>query len=112
VAALRPTARGRNPGGNYYLVYDFKNGYNGCVDWSQPLFNRNLFVGCTGYDVLLLQRALVKEVGFNPADCIGIFGPKTFAFVRTLQKARGISSTGFVGPLTRASLNATYGQLA
>jgi hypothetical protein len=102
----------RDEQGNYYLVYEFNNGYNGCVDWSQPLFTRNLFLGCTGYDVLLLQRALVKEVGFDPANCIGTFGPKTFAGVLALQKKRGISATGFVGPLTRASLNSTYGQLA
>jgi hypothetical protein len=49
---------------NYYQVYDYFNGFNGCVDWTLPLFNRNLSIFSNGYDVYLLQKALVLE-GFR-----------------------------------------------
>ncbi len=98
---------------NYYEIYDFDNGFNGCVDWTAPLFNRDLQQGVSGYDVYLLQKALVLEVGFNPLYCIGIFGPKTATAVMVLQRKHNISPAApRVGPLTRAYLNATYHQLA
>lgn len=108
------TAQGtyRDEDGNYYQVDAFNNGFNGCVDWSVPLFNRDLARNMQGYDVYLLQKALVLEVGFEPADCVGIFGPKTFAAVQQLQAKHTISSTGFCGPLTRGYLNTTYHQLS
>jgi hypothetical protein len=34
---------------------------NSCVDWTLPLFNRNLSILSSGYDVYLLQKALVRE---------------------------------------------------
>jgi hypothetical protein len=72
--------------GYYYPIYDAKNGFGGCVDWSAPMFTRDLERGITGYDVYLLQKAFVLEVGFDPSDCIGIFGPKTAAAVIALQE--------------------------
>lgn len=99
--------------GSYYEVYDYENGFNGCVDWSLPLFTRDFEHGDTGYDVYLLQKALVLEVNFAPEDCIGIFGPKTAAAVQELQQKHGITPTApRMGPLTRQILNATYQQLA
>ncbi len=101
-----------DPDGNYYEIYDYENGFNGCVDWSAPLFPCDLQQGMTGYDVFLLQKALAFEVGFSPYDCIGIFGQKTAAAVMALQKKHGISPTApRVGPLTRAYLNQAYSQL-
>ena len=60
-----------------------------------------------GVDVLALQQAL-KDLGFFPAHVtmVPYFGQTTFASVVAYQKARGIPSTGFVGALTRAALNA------
>jgi peptidoglycan hydrolase-like protein with peptidoglycan-binding domain len=108
------TAEGtyRDELGNYYQVYDFENGFNGCVDWTQPLFPRDLFVGRSGYDVYLLQKAIVLE-GCGSFDPTGYFGVLTLAGAIALQKKHGISPTlGYVGPLTRAYLNAAYHQLS
>jgi hypothetical protein len=112
------TAQGtyRDEDGNYYQVYDYKNGFNGCVDWTLPLFNRDLSYvqgnQMTGYDVYLLQKVLVLEVGFDPADCIGTFGPKTKLAVEALQKKHNIAPVaGYCGALTRGYLNGTYKQL-
>jgi len=107
------TAQGiyRDDQGNYYQVYDYENGFDGCVDWTLPLFNRDLFVGRSGYDVLLLQRAMVRE-GFAKYTPTGNFGPLTFASVRQYQQAKGLPTTGYVGTLTRAILNSTYHQLS
>lgn len=75
---------------------------------------RDLFLGSTGPDVLVLQRAL-NRLGF-PVAASGpgsrgqettFFGQATKAAVIALQKARAIlPSAGYVGPLTRAYLNA------
>jgi hypothetical protein len=97
--------------GFYYQVYDYDNGFNGCVDWTLPLFNRDLQQGMKGYDVCLLQKALVLEVGFDPRFCIGIFGPKTFDGVKGLQAKHGIDQVGRCGPATRGYLNSVYKQL-
>ncbi|MDO8522506.1 MAG: peptidoglycan-binding domain-containing protein [bacterium] len=40
----------------------------------------------------------------------GTYGALTRSAVRAYQKSKGISQTGFVGPLTRAALNAELGQ--
>lgn len=96
--------------GNYYKVYMPNNGYNGCVDWMAPLFSRSLVVGSIGYDVYLLQKALIKE-GFATFQPTGNYGLLTFAAVRLFQKAHNISALGIVGPNTRALLNSNYFQL-
>src|SRR6185369_15438365 len=64
-------------------------------------FTRDLTVGSSGADVSALQAA----VGVSPAT--GYFGSITKAAVMAYQTAHGISATGFVGPLTRASLNSS-----
>lgn len=104
------TAQGvyRDEQGNYYQVFDYNNGFNGCTDWSVPLFNRNLAFGMSGYDVYLLQKACVKEgcATFNPT---GFFGVLTVAAVVRLQQKNNISPTlGYCGPITREYLNNTY----
>lgn len=59
---------------------------------------RNLYFGCSGDDVKLLQ-------GFLGIDQTGWFGPATMAKVMEYQSDMGISPIrGFVGPATRASL--------
>ena len=94
----------------YYYEYALNNGYASCVDWEVPLFNRSLFIGCTGYDVTLLQRALVKE-GFATFTPTGTFGPLTMKAVMAYQRAHGLSPVGIAGPSTRAILNNVYKQL-
>ena len=64
------------------------------------VFTRNLTVGSTGADVSALQSA----VGVVPAT--GYFGSITKAAVVKFQISKGISGTGYVGPLTMAALNA------
>lgn len=63
-------------------------------------FNKNLYFGLQNPDVIELQ----KRLGVFPTY-IG-FGPKTLAAVIQYQKAHGITpAVGFVGPITRNSLN-------
>ncbi len=65
-------------------------------------FSNNLSYGMTHADVKLLQEKLgVSNTGY--------FGPLTLAAVKTYQANNAISPVaGYVGPLTRASLNAKY----
>ena len=78
---------------------------------SAATFSANLTVGSTGTDVVNLQNALVAG-GFSipsissGAATPGYFGSQTKSAVMAYQTARGIPNTGFVGPLTRAALNA------
>ncbi len=73
-------------------------------------FSANLTVGSTGAQVVALQNALIS-MGYNipsiasGAATPGYFGAQTQTAVKAYQAARGIPSTGFVGPLTRAALN-------
>jgi len=64
-------------------------------------FTRNLTVGSTGADVTALQTLL----GVAPAT--GYFGAITKAAVMAYQTANGLPSTGYVGPMTLAKLNAS-----
>jgi len=74
-------------------------------------FSTNLTVGSTGPDVVALQTWLIAN-GFSipsiasGAAAKGYFGAQTKAAVQKYQAAKGIPSTGFVGPLTRGALNA------
>ncbi len=68
-------------------------------------FNKNLSVGMAGTDVRSLQQKL-KDLGFFTLQPNGVFGPATKASVIKFQSSKGISPlSGFVGPLTRKSLN-------
>jgi len=73
-------------------------------------FSNYLSVGSTGADVTALQNFLIAN-GFSipsissGAAQPGYFGSQTQAAVKAYQTQHGIPSTGFVGPLTVASLN-------
>ena len=89
----------------FYQIPYWKNGFAGCVNFLLPLFNRNLTVGMSGYDVQCLQRFL-KARGFFQGDTTEFFGTKTLGAVVAFQKANGISPTyGYVGEKTRLFIN-------
>ncbi len=72
-------------------------------------WNRNLQFGSPyTADVSALQTALTHEGVFS-VGITGGFYKLTFAAVKKFQTKYGIPSTGFVGPQTRAELNALYG---
>lgn len=95
----------KDAGGHPYVI-NKDNGYFGAIDiepylTNQYLFTKNLWFGKRDPDNIELQsRLLVSPTDQN-------FGPKTLAAVINYQKAHGITPTGFVGPITRASLNQT-----
>lgn len=91
----------RTPSGEYLQIFNFWNGYNGCVDPNRPTFYRDLAVGTSGYDVFVLQRILVKK-GFLSAEPTGYFGALTVAAVAKYQRSLGITPTSYFGPLTKA----------
>ena len=77
-------------------------------------FVTNLTIGSTGADVVALQKLLISK-GFSLPSIqagfaqYGYFGVETQSAVKKYQTSVGIESTGFVGPLTRASLSACSG---
>jgi hypothetical protein len=101
----------RDSAGFYYQVYEPLNGFAGCVDWTAPLFPRNITEGMHGYDVYLLQRALVLETGFDSGNCTGFVGPLTLRGIQDFQSKNHIVPLPVCGPKTRAILNAKYAQL-
>jgi hypothetical protein len=72
------------------------------------IFSNDLKIGMQGNDVLELQRVL-QSLGLFNGPLTGYFGQLTLAAVKKYQKANGIIQTGYVGPLTRAKLNAIGG---
>lgn len=70
--------------------------------------SRNLTVGASGADVVCLQNILLSK-GFSvPAGATGFFGVQTQTAVAAFQRAQGISpSVGYVGPVTRAAIDAS-----
>ncbi|MBX4210665.1 peptidoglycan-binding protein, partial [Candidatus Parcubacteria bacterium] len=80
-------------------------------------FSVDLQLGSRGTDVMNLQKVLnsssdtqvaVTGAG-SPGNESSYFGPATRAAVRKFQAKNGISSTGYVGPLTRGRLNSMGG---
>ncbi len=71
---------------------------------SLATLNKQMGLGSKGESVVSLQSFLVQK-GFLSGVADGKFGPKTKAAVVAYQKANKISATGFVGPLTFASIN-------
>lgn len=74
---------------------------------------RNLTLGATGDDVKKLQD-LLREDDFAEftAASTGFFGPMTMRAMARYQEKHGIASTttGYVGPLTRAFLMRSCGK--
>jgi hypothetical protein len=68
-------------------------------------FIKNIKFGTKGTDVVELQKRLRKEGYFKYPTNTGYFGNVTLKAVLKYQKAHGIDQTGFVGPVTRGSLN-------
>ncbi len=55
--------------------------------------------------VVAMQNFLISQNYLAPTNNTGFFGQLTFAAVRIYQSENSIDSTGFVGPLTRGSMN-------
>jgi len=55
--------------------------------------------GARGNDVLALQQAL-QRAGKDPGPLDGVFGKKTEAAVKALQREHGLSTDGIAGPKT------------
>lgn len=72
-------------------------------------FNTNLTVGSTGADVVALQDWLASKgfLSIPAGTSKGYFGQLTKSSVASYQASVGLPSTGFVGALTRAKLNAS-----
>ncbi|KND49317.1 MAG: hypothetical protein AB203_02880 [Parcubacteria bacterium C7867-008] len=73
-----------------------------------PVFTRDLSIGvtdtATNKDVTALQKYLTDTGYLVPGTANGIFGPKTHAAVQAFQRKNGLSSQGYVGPLSRAKI--------
>ncbi|MES3031375.1 MAG: peptidoglycan-binding protein [Patescibacteria group bacterium] len=74
----------------------------------QYTFTRNLELGNTGPDVIVLQNILIAKGLLAPGYATGYFGPLTRQALVNYQKINNISpAIGYFGPLTRASLQTT-----
>jgi peptidoglycan hydrolase-like protein with peptidoglycan-binding domain len=69
-------------------------------------FASDLQYGMQNGDVASLQKELLAHSLLSIIAPTGWFGPLTFKAVKTFQEQNEIPPTGFVGSLTRASLNA------
>ncbi len=83
------------------------NGETGGPIKDTPSGNKNVTSNLTmksrGDQVMFLQKVLIDR-GFMNVDATGYFGVVTLKAVKDFQKAHNITPTGFVGPITRASL--------
>jgi hypothetical protein len=68
-------------------------------------FTEFLSVGSQDAQVTALQQRLAAD-GFYSGPVTGYFGTLTETAVKAFQKAHGIKQAGYVGPSTRAALNA------
>ena len=94
----------RDDQGMYYQIWNYSNGYDGCIDPSLPIFQRDLWVGANGYDVYVLQRFLVSR-GYLKANPTGYYGALTTNAVASWQKDNSINPImGYFGAKTRASI--------
>lgn len=95
--------------GNYYQIFDYGNGYNGCQDPTKSVFQRDLTVGLEGYDIFCLQNILNRE-GVASFASTGYFGSLTLAAMIKLQDKIGIQpDAGYFGPITRKAMQVKYG---
>jgi len=72
---------------------------------SNYYFGSSVGHGSSGDEVTHLQEALVGSGYLPSSDATGYYGDLTQQAVEKYQSANGISSTGYVGPLTLGSLN-------
>lgn len=79
----------------------FRRTFMGGRYLQQGMFERN-----KGYDVYFLQVRL-KNLGFNPGNLDGKFGPNTTSALKAFQKSVGISQDGVAGPQTYYKLGAS-----
>lgn len=91
--------------GGYFQIWNYDNGFNGCVNPQTPVFNRALAPGMSGYDVFVLQRILNRS-GALLVSPTGFYGALTIAAVTKFQKTAGLTPVGVVGPKTTLALNA------
>jgi len=88
-------------------------GTPGSGSMSSYTYTRNLTVGSTGEDVMMLQKLLnangykIAESGAgSPGSESTYFGTKTKAALAKWQAANGVSpASGYFGPITRAKVN-------
>jgi len=107
----------------FYNVFQ-TNGYYGGVnpdpywngEYAKPIIQvpltRDLYLGCSGVDVVYLQNLLIKK-GFMEEfpETKGYFGPKTREGVKKLQIKYGLSPLlGYCGPKTRMVLGVLAGE--
>lgn len=98
----------RDLDGHYYQIWDYDNGYHGCIDLSKSVLHRNLTLGLNGYDVYVLQRILVKA-GMGTFAPTGYFGALTQQALAKFQTTIGVHpDVGYFGPLTRAAIINIY----
>lgn len=94
-------------GGDGYFGADylpFVTEIGTAFDMPNGKFNLDMFYGMASFDVLALQKYLVKN-NFGSFVPTGFFGIKTFEAVKKFQSVYGIQQTGYVGILTRTKLN-------
>jgi len=72
--------------------------YNGPNPYTTPSA-ASLRVGSTGEIVRVLQQSLAAR-GFDPGPADGVYGPRTEAAVRELQRLGGLEVTGIVDAIT------------
>ena len=71
------------------------------------IFNKDLTVGNRGDDVVALNQALAAS-GIDTTSNSSDFSENNAGDVVSFQAKYGIRQTGYVGPMTRAKLNALY----
>lgn len=100
----------RDVDGFYYPIFDYENGYHGCIDPTGSVFKRDLTLGAEGYDVYVLQRILLK-LGFAKGfgSPTGFFGSLTRAALGRYQAAAQIEpQLGYFGPKSREFIQKTF----
>lgn len=104
-SAVTITVGGTPSNGNTNITTSTNTSAGAVLGASTFQFENNLHRGSQGSDVTELQTLLTQEGLYN-GPLTDYFGSLTQAAVVAYQTKNGISPTGFVGPLTRAQLNA------
>jgi heat shock protein HslJ len=88
------------------LSVEFKTSAAAVVTSTSTLkITKYLALGSRNADVYTLQNILI-DGRYMKAPATGYFGMLTYKAVREFQRAHNIMAIGFVGPVTRAALNA------